>query len=136
MGTLNLEASNDDGASWVSLWSSSGNLGNSWQSQNVSLLAYVGGSVQLRFNKLTGGTWQADIAIDNINLTTTSSAKDEVDVASTHGNDIKLYPNPVEGQLLNVKTQFTNVSFEVYNIIGQMVFKGKLKNDSIDVSDL
>uniref|UniRef100_UPI002612CB6F GEVED domain-containing protein n=1 Tax=uncultured Dokdonia sp. TaxID=575653 RepID=UPI002612CB6F len=31
----------------------------------IDLAAYVGGSVQLRFNRITGGTWQSDVAIDN-----------------------------------------------------------------------
>ncbi|WP_430467059.1 immunoglobulin-like domain-containing protein [Winogradskyella ouciana] len=136
MGTLNLEASNDNGNTWSSIWNSSGNLGNSWQSQTVSLSAYAGGSVQLRFNRLTGGTWQADIAIDNINLTTTSSSKDEKDTAVVLNDDIRIYPNPVKGTSLNVQTQFTDISYEVYNSIGQMISRGKLTNKSIDVSTL
>jgi len=67
MGSITLEASTD-GSSWTSLWSQTGNQGNQWNAQSVSLNAYAGGGVQLRFNRLTGGTWQADIAIDNINL--------------------------------------------------------------------
>ncbi|MBT8268005.1 MAG: DUF5011 domain-containing protein [Bacteroidia bacterium] len=68
MGTIALEASTDEGANWTSLWSESGNKGNIWLSQSIDLSAYAGGSVQLRFNRITGGTWQADIAIDNIEL--------------------------------------------------------------------
>ncbi len=138
MGTINLEASNDNGASWTSIWSSSGNLGNSWQSETVSLAAYVGGGVQLRFNRLTGGTWQADIAIDNINLSTGTS-RDEVKPETptvVDIKDIKLYPNPVKGSTLHVKSQLTNLSYEVYNTIGQVVLKGQLENDSIEVSNL
>ncbi|MFK8102180.1 MAG: choice-of-anchor J domain-containing protein [Saprospiraceae bacterium] len=68
MGDLNLQASTD-GASWTSLWSESGNQGNAWASQTVSLSAYSG-TVQLRFVGSTGSTWQGDIAIDDISLTT------------------------------------------------------------------
>jgi len=136
MGTINLEVSDNNGASWVSLWNSSGNLGNSWQSQSVSLSDYTGGSVQLRFNRLTGNTWQADIAIDNINLTTTSSAKDKEDPVTLINDEIKLYPNPVKGKFLNVQTQFTDISYEVYNYLGQIVSKGRLENNIIDVSVL
>ena len=35
----------------------------------MDLTAYAGGSVQVRFNRTTGSTWQADIALDNISLT-------------------------------------------------------------------
>ena len=68
MGTIDLEISDDDGASWTSIWSQTGNQGNQWLDVNVDLSAYVGSNVQLRFNRVTGGTWQADIAIDDINL--------------------------------------------------------------------
>lgn len=139
MGNISLQASNDNGASWLTIWSSSGNLGNSWQSQTVSLLAYAGGSVQLRFNRLTGGTWQADIAIDNINLTTSSSSRGEEELISDNSatfNDITIYPNPVKGQIINVKTQFETVAFEIYNTMGQIVSKGKLTNNAIHVGDL
>ncbi|NNK88339.1 MAG: T9SS type A sorting domain-containing protein [Flavobacteriaceae bacterium] len=34
----------------------------------MNLSAYAGSAIQLRFNRITGGTWQADIAIDNIDL--------------------------------------------------------------------
>ena len=136
MGTIDLEASNDNGATWTSIWNSSGNLGNSWQSETVSLSAYTGGSVQLRFNRLTGGTWQADIAIDNINLSTGTSRNSDIINEEVVLDDINIYPNPVKGAILNVKTPFTNVSYEVYNSIGQVVFSGGLKNDAIDVSTL
>ncbi len=69
MGSIALEASADGGASWTSIWSETGNKGNSWQNANIDLAAYTGASVQLRFNRITGSTWQADIAIDNVSLT-------------------------------------------------------------------
>ncbi|MBL4663662.1 MAG: M36 family metallopeptidase [Flavobacteriaceae bacterium] len=68
MGSIALEASTD-GSNWVSLWSQTGNQGNQWNSQSIDLNAYLGGTVELRFNRLTGSTWQADIAIDNVSLT-------------------------------------------------------------------
>ncbi|WP_234859529.1 reprolysin-like metallopeptidase [Aquimarina aquimarini] len=69
MGTLTLEASTDNGATWSSVWTKSGNQGNTWQTANVDLSTYSGSSVQLRFNGVTGTTWQGDIAIDDIRLT-------------------------------------------------------------------
>ena len=77
MGSIALEASNDNGASWITLWNETGNKGNQWLSQNVDLSAFIGNSVQLRFNRVTGSTWQADIAIDNINLSAGTSTQAE-----------------------------------------------------------
>ncbi len=71
-GTLDVEASNDEGVTWTSIWTRSGNQGNSWQTATIDLAAYVGAGLQLRFNRVTGGTWQADAAIDAISLTTDS----------------------------------------------------------------
>lgn len=69
MGSLQVEVS-DDGSNWTSVWSRSGNQGNSWQSATVDLAAYLGGTVQLRFNGLTGTTWQGDMAIDDLGIST------------------------------------------------------------------
>ncbi len=68
-GSLDVEASNDEGVTWTSIWTRSGNQGNSWQTAVIDLAAYLGSGLQLRFNRLTGGTWQADAAIDAISLT-------------------------------------------------------------------
>tara|TARA_B100001146_G_scaffold224923_1_gene245016 strand:+ start:13828 stop:15192 length:1365 start_codon:yes stop_codon:yes gene_type:complete len=72
MGSFILEVSDDDGGTWTPIWSQTGNQGNVWNTQSVDLSAYIGGSIQLRFNRTTGSTWQADIAIDNISLTNTA----------------------------------------------------------------
>jgi len=138
MGSIVLEASVDNGVTWESIWSESGNKGNTWLTANVNLVDYVGGSVQLRFNRVTGGTWQADIAIDNVSLNATSLARSSTAKTSKSGDDssIKLYPNPVKGNNLNVITSLKDVSYEVYNMLGQIVSKGKVTNNKVDVSDL
>ncbi|WP_299367458.1 immunoglobulin-like domain-containing protein [Winogradskyella sp.] len=68
MGTIDLEITDDEGANWTSIWNSSGNLGNAWQGAVIDLNAYLGKGIQLRFNRVTGSTWQADIAIDDVSL--------------------------------------------------------------------
>lgn len=69
MGSLTVEVSTDDGASWGSVWTLSGNQGNSWYSESVDLSDYAGGPLQVRFNAVTGSGWRSDIAIDNITVT-------------------------------------------------------------------
>jgi len=68
MGSLALEASTDNGTSWTSIWSKSGNQGNSWLTANVDLASYLGGTVKLRFNGVTGTTWQGDMAVDAFSI--------------------------------------------------------------------
>ena len=68
MGTIDLEITVDEGLTWTSIWSETGNKGNSWQTVNVDISAYIGNGIQICFNRITGGTWQADIALDNLRL--------------------------------------------------------------------
>ncbi|WP_255572887.1 reprolysin-like metallopeptidase [Hanstruepera marina] len=68
MGSIDLEISDDEGDTWTSIWSQTGNQGNTWLDVDVSLNAYTGRGVQLRFNRFIGSTWQADIAIDNVSV--------------------------------------------------------------------
>ncbi|GGW56762.1 putative secreted protein (Por secretion system target) [Winogradskyella epiphytica] len=70
MGSLAVELSTNNGATWTSVWSKAGNQGNSWNTATVNLAAYVGSSVQLRFNGITGTTWQGDMAVDAVSLST------------------------------------------------------------------
>ena len=76
MGSITLEASFDDGISWNSLWSQTGNQGDVWNNVNIDLSAYLGESVQFRFDRVTGGTWEADIAIDAFNVTAGTGVPD------------------------------------------------------------
>ncbi|PHR73283.1 MAG: hypothetical protein COA67_03730, partial [Lutibacter sp.] len=139
MGTIALEVSNDNGISWTSIWNESGNKGNSWQTASVNLVSYIGGSVQLRFNRITGATWQADIAIDDVSLTTGSSGvlKSIVDVNSTTNKTIefKLYPNPVGNtlsiSLIGIEAQY----YQVFNSLGRVVLEGNYSS-TVDVSRL
>jgi len=72
VGSLELQASLD-GSTWVSLWSDSGDQGDQWNSESVSLGSYLGETVRLRFVGTTGDGWSSDIAIDNLSLTTSGT---------------------------------------------------------------
>ncbi len=68
-GTLSLEVSNDNGNSWFTAWSRTGNQGSAWNLAEVDLSAYAGGSILLRFNGISGSSWDGDIAVDNVEIT-------------------------------------------------------------------
>ncbi len=103
MGSLALEASDDNGTTWATLWSKSGNQGNSWLSENIDLSAYAGSSVKLRFNGITGDTWQGDMAIDDIRLTETGGPSTCTDVVLTLNFDD--YPQETSWQITNSNNQ-------------------------------
>src|SRR5690606_21859728 len=81
MGSLSFQASTN-GTTWTTLWSRSGNQGNSWQTATVDLSTYAGGNVSLRFLGVTGNDYRSDMALDDFELTT-GAASGCTDVALT-----------------------------------------------------
>jgi hypothetical protein len=68
MGTLALQASNNNGGSWTTLWSLSGNQGNSWTLKTVSLDAYSSSATRIRFVGTVGNGQRSDMAIDAVTI--------------------------------------------------------------------
>jgi len=68
VGTLDLEITLDDGSNWSNIFTVSGNIGNSWNSQNINLDSYLGETVKFRFIGTTGNGWSSDITIDHIGI--------------------------------------------------------------------
>ncbi|GEQ85525.1 hypothetical protein ULMS_10330 [Patiriisocius marinistellae] len=70
IGTLALQANNQTGSGWVTLWSKTGAQGSNWfNDQTVNLNAYRGNNVKLRFIGSRNGSFASDMAIDDINVT-------------------------------------------------------------------
>lgn len=104
MGSLQVEASTN-GSSWTSIWSKSGNQGDSWRTTSIDLGAYSGRNVQLRLNGVTGTTWQGDMAVDDIKVTTGSmpplSSNFDIRITLTFDQ----YPVETSWQLKNSSNQ-------------------------------
>nr|WP_321221220.1 GEVED domain-containing protein [uncultured Psychroserpens sp.] len=179
MGNLKLAVSTNNGSSWTTIWTRTGNQGNAWQTASVDLSSYANGSIQLRFDGTTGTTWQGDMAVDAISLTNGSadkcagvsaynssqsySAGDRVTYQGTLYErtnsgwvnlgacgtarvldegfvqyldvQISVYPNPVKGNELYVKSSIENLAFTIVNMLGQEVAKGTSANN-VDVGNL
>lgn len=71
VGSLDVQASIDDGSSWTSLGTISGSQGNAWNNGSVSLDSYTGSTVRIRFVATTAATWRGDISVDDVGLNTT-----------------------------------------------------------------
>jgi len=67
MGTLSLLAQEYD-ESWTTLWSESGNQGDTWYFANVSLENYTSSTQTLRFDGYTGSSYRSDMALDTITI--------------------------------------------------------------------
>ncbi|HXV97846.1 MAG TPA: choice-of-anchor J domain-containing protein, partial [Anaerolineae bacterium] len=69
VGTLRLEVSTNNGATWTSLWSLSGDqgTGSGWKTASLSLNNYKTAFTRIRFFAIAGGNF-GDMAIDGIEV--------------------------------------------------------------------
>ena len=47
-----------------------------------------------------------------------------------------MYPNPVKGNILHVISNEGMKNYKIYNVMGQLVLQGQIKNDQINISSL
>lgn len=69
MGSLDIDVSINDQATWTNVFSLSGDQGNQWFTQSIDFDAYVGHEVIIRITGRTGTSYTSDITIDNIRMT-------------------------------------------------------------------
>ena len=72
-GTLHLAAFT--GASWTSLWTSSGNQGNQWNSITNRTFS---GATKIRFRNVAAGGFTGDVALDNITVSSEAEALNDI----------------------------------------------------------
>ncbi|MDC7998627.1 T9SS type A sorting domain-containing protein [Gilvibacter sediminis] len=138
MGTFLLEASADNGDSWNAIWSQTGNQGNQWNSVSVDLADYLGSGLQLRFNRTTGSTWRADIAVDAVSLISASSRSHDEGPLRTYALDkadiFSLYPNPTK-DVLHLETSGIQVNeLQVFSALGRQVMSLKQLNSGMTIN--
>jgi hypothetical protein len=68
MGSLEVEISTDDGSTWASVWSKSGDQGDVWKDASINLSSYKLGSLLLRFKGVAGNSYKSDMAIDAVRI--------------------------------------------------------------------
>lgn len=134
-GTGSLHVDIYSGGVWTNdIFIQSGDHGNLWIAANVSLSAYAGQIVIIRFRGITGPTYSSDIAIDAIGFSNVTSIVD-----ANSENKITIWPNPTSGYLhVTTPLKLIGANYTVYDIIGKMVLSGKIKsaNTLIDAGNL
>ena len=69
MGTLNVDVSTDGGINWINLWTQTGQVqtanADPWELVSLDLSPYSG-TIQLRWQAITGPGFESDMAIDDI----------------------------------------------------------------------
>lgn len=105
MGSLEVEVSVDDEASWTTAFSISGNQGNQWTKLSVDLTPWQTDHTKLRIVGTTGTGGRSDIAIDDYYLGESggNSANPYPAVVTSepliNSIDIRAYPNPANDRL-------------------------------------
>jgi trimeric autotransporter adhesin len=115
-GTLTLEVSDDNGATWTSLWSLTGNQGNVWTNdQTVSLAAYANSFISLRYSFTIGSlgtSYQYDCALDDILLSDISGVY-PISSGSSSGDDWALLGNAGTNPATNFIGTTDNQEFSI-----------------------
>ncbi len=64
------------------------------------------------------------------------SAARESEMTSNDTISFKLFPNPIQGNLLNITDVDVDSTYKIFNMMGQELGKGKIENESIYVGTL
>ncbi|MEN8828408.1 MAG: S8 family serine peptidase [Flavobacteriales bacterium] len=124
MDTLRVDVFN--GTTWyLDQFKIGGNQGNQWKKGLVDLTAFSGDIIRLRFSGTTGGNWDTDIAIDDINISDhTTIQEDELNSA------VSIYPNPNNGEfdLTIDNAKINDVNVTIFDVYGRMVYSNTLTN--------
>lgn len=145
MGRLQLQVSVNNSALWTTIWSQSGDQGNSWKSAYVSLASYSSYSnVRLRFVGTTGSSFTGDMAIDAFAVqqgliiidppldNPIESNPDEVAAEPF----LHVAPNPFNS-FININTNIEGLTnYRLMNVQGQTIKEGLLQSNRIEFGDL
>lgn len=91
MGTLYVDVSEDCG-SWNNVWSISGDQGTAWHQAIVDLTPFIGKTIDIRIEGVTGSGYQGDLAIDDVGITAAS----EISCAGDADCDDGVFCNGIE----------------------------------------
>lgn len=117
MGSLHVDAYS--GGSWTNdIFVMNGAQGTQWNTAIVSLNAFAGQVITLRFRGITGNGYASDMAIDGISISDPSSVR-EIGSSAIH-----VYPNPASGifNLSAAGLNNENVVANVYDVTGRLIF--------------
>ena len=100
MGTFNILVSNNGGTSFTNIFTRTGNQGSSWLSQTIDLSAYDGENVIIRFEAIRANSWQSDVSIDNVSVTSDDDPSTTIQGFSFE-NSLDGWTNPSSGDDTN-----------------------------------
>ncbi|MDG2138574.1 MAG: PKD domain-containing protein [Flavobacteriales bacterium] len=139
-----IDISNDCGSSWDSIFSAYGSdlattsyqtsvwypTCNSWKTDSINLtnLGYINDTIMIRFVAIND--YGNQFYMDNVNIKGDNILSDNL----TQNPKLHLFPNPNNG-LFTVLTDYKNLNYTVFNLIGEEIKKGQL-NNKINLSEI
>ncbi len=145
MGTLKVKIQVYPSTTWLERGiTKSGNKGNNWLNEVISLAEFKGKYIKIRFEGITGWGEYSDLAIQNISIPLLAGLKSSAAGDPQLDKDLlkedlpfNLFPNPTSNEL-NISTK-ENMEYNlmIYDVAGKMMYNRKLHSSQvIDVSVL
>ncbi|UAB75450.1 M14 family zinc carboxypeptidase [Mesoflavibacter sp. SCSIO 43206] len=133
--TIELFVSTNNGKTYSSILLLDPSSENLWKTQLVDLSSYVGQSIKLKINVITGDGFASDIAIDNFyfNATQNTLNTENFDI-----NNISIYPNPFDNSInINLsQSNYNNHSIQIFDISGRTIQFIKSNKQNIKIDNL
>ncbi|MFK7949135.1 MAG: S8 family serine peptidase, partial [Saprospiraceae bacterium] len=131
IGTLNVDVEFPVGSgTYTNVFSLSGDQGNSWQSGNADLSAFANQTIALRFQAIHAGTYEGDIAIDDISiiegpscippnsLSANNITTNNANITWTSSNSLFNIQYGIAGFTFGSGTVVSNITSTAYNLTG------------------
>lgn len=125
MGTFAVEASNNGGTTWTTLFVKTGEQSKEWIPGSVNLSAYAGQTIQVRFVGKTTTSFTSDMAVDDISINVLKGVKSAgVENLLSEEAHITLYPNPARDYTIVDASTLDSDEIEVsiLDMLGQQVY--------------
>jgi len=125
MGALELDVSADDGATWTTVWSLTGDQTDVWKNAIIDVSSFAGTSgFVYRFTGTTGSSYTSDFALDQIVLDA-SFMTNSIDLETKV--QLKVLPNPFN-QYLEVRIDYPgsgsqNGQLEIIDVLGAVLIR-------------
>jgi|GEM_PF-5570587 hypothetical protein len=139
MGTLKVKIQVYPNTTWVERGIvKSGNKGNSWFNEVISLSEFKGQYIKIRFEGVTGYGEYSDMAIQNISIPLSGGLKSTMVENSNQVNEMvgqdqefTLFPNPTTNQLHIQTMESMDYNLSIYTNTGKLIYNRKLTSSQV-----
>ncbi|MFK8039363.1 MAG: S8 family serine peptidase [Crocinitomicaceae bacterium] len=107
-----------------------GNKGATWKVKTVNLNSFAGNVINIRFRGITGDDYRSDMAIDDINVSSS------LGLETNNSSAFSIYPNPSNGMLFYKLDNETNSEIRILDTNGKLIYEtvNSTSNGTIDMN--